>query len=121
YGARARALACFHQPRRAVAVSAPQTTAFPACIRVVDASVETFGIEAQGVGNSQRDHLPVLERDKAITEIGGRVRNILAKPERVVRVDPGVITRLRARVGEAFETGAWIFIERPAFRAVIAG
>src|SRR5207249_12023932 len=41
--------------------------------------------------------------------------------ERIVLIDPGVVARLCAVVADAMETGAGIFIERPAFGAVIAG
>jgi len=48
--ARLRALAAFHQPGCAVTVGAPQPAALPAGIRVVDAAVEAFGIEAHRYG-----------------------------------------------------------------------
>src|SRR5262249_2682096 len=47
--------------------------------------------------------------------------DVLAESQRVVLVDPGVIARLRAVIAEAFEAGAGIFVEAPAFRAVVAG
>ena len=65
--------------------------------------------------------LPSLQRDEAVVEIGGRDRDVLAEPERVVLVDPGVVARLGAVVSEAFKARAGIFVERPAFRAMIAG
>src|SRR4051812_26159987 len=113
-GARARALAAFHQPRRAVAVGAPQATAFPTSVRIVNTAIESLGIEAHRVGNAQHHHLAVLERDKAVIEIGGRNWHVVAEAERVVLIDPGVIARLRAAIGKAVETGPRIFVEGPA-------
>src|SRR5215475_10037062 len=49
HGAGLRALAAFHQPRRAVAVRAPQPAALPAGVRIVDASVQSLGEEAYGI------------------------------------------------------------------------
>src|SRR5260221_4519792 len=120
HGARTRTIAGPHQPRLAISIRAPQAAAFPARIRIVDASIKALGIEAHGVRDSQRDHLSVLQGNEAVTEIGGRDRNVLAEPERVVLVDPGVIARLGAGVGEAFETGAGLFVERPAFRTMVS-
>ena len=102
------------QPRRAVAVRAPQAAAFPAGVRIVDASVETLGVEAHRVRNAQHDHLAVLQRHEAVIEIGGRDRDVLAKSDRVVLVDPGVVARLGASVFEAFEARSGILVERPS-------
>src|SRR6266568_2021493 len=121
HGARLAALAALHQPGGAIAVGAPQPAAFPAGIAVVDAPVEALGIEAHRVRDAQHDHLPVLERHEAVVEVGGGHGNVLAEPQRVVLVDPGVIARLGAVIAEAFETGAGILVEAPAFRAMVAG
>src|SRR4029077_6665808 len=43
------------------------------------------------------------------------------KPQRVVLIDPGVIARLGAVLADTFEARSGILIERPAFRAMIAG
>src|SRR5262249_31549439 len=115
-----RALAAFHQPWRAVAVGAPQPAAFPAGIRIVDAAVESLGVEAHRIRDADRDHLPVLERHEAVAQVRGRHRDVLAEPERVVLVDPGVVARLDAR-GLTLEARTRIAIERPALRAVVAG
>src|SRR5258708_38417123 len=108
-------------PRRAVAVRAPQSAAFPAAIRIVDPPIEALGIEAERIGNPDRDHLAVLQRHEAVTEIGGGHRDVLAQSGRVVLVDPGVVARLGAVLTDAFEAGAGILIDRPAFRTMIAG
>src|SRR5207249_3775765 len=60
-------------------------------------------------------------RDDAVLQVGGRHRYVLAESERVVLVDPAVIAGLRAVRADAFEAGPRILIERPAFRAMIAG
>ena len=61
HGARLSALAAFLEPRRAVAARAPQAAALPAGVRIVDAAVETLGVEAHRIRDAQHDHLPVLE------------------------------------------------------------
>src|SRR5437660_5259141 len=43
------ALATFLQPRRAVAARGPQAAALPAGVRIVDAAVESLGVEALGI------------------------------------------------------------------------
>src|SRR2546428_12856819 len=121
YGARLRALATFHQPRRAVAVGAPQPTALPAGVRIVDAPVQTLGVEAHRVGYAHQDHLPVLEGHEAVLEVRGRDRHVVAQAGRVVVIDPGVIAGLGAGVLEAVEARARVLVEREAFGAVIAG
>src|SRR5438034_5292 len=121
YGDGLLAFTAFHEPRRPVAAGRPQPPALPAGVRVVDASVEPLGVEAQRVGDAQHDHLAVLERDQAVVEVAGRHRHVLAEPERVVLVDPGVVARLGAVLADALEAGAGVLIERPALRTVIAG
>src|SRR5207247_1127942 len=120
HGTRLAALAALHQPRRAIAVGAPQPAAFPAGVGIVDAPVEAFGIEADRIGNAQHHHLPILERDKAVVEVGGGDRNVLAETQRVVLVDPGVITGLGAGL-LALEARAGIAVEGKALGTVIAG
>src|SRR6202795_1118500 len=121
HGARHGALAAFLEPGRAVAVRAPQPAAFPAAVRVVHPPIEALGIEAERIGNPDRDHLAVLQRHEAVTEIGGGHRDVLAKSGGVVLVDPGVIARLGAVLADAVEAGAGILMDGPAFRAMIAG
>src|SRR5688500_2337032 len=65
-GERARALACFDQPRRAIAVGGPEAAALPAGARIVDAPVETFRVEPQRIRYAQDDHLSVFKRDQAV-------------------------------------------------------
>src|SRR5262245_58488818 len=72
YDARSRTLTAFHQPRRAVAVRAPQPAALPARVGVVDAPIQTLGEEAERVRDAQHDHLPVLEGGEAVVQVGGR-------------------------------------------------
>jgi len=105
HGARPAALASFHQPRRAITIGAPEAAAFPTGVRIVDASVETFGVEPHWIWNAQHDHLAVFQRHKAIVEVGGGNRDVLAEPERIVLIDPGIIARLDASVFEAFKAG----------------
>src|SRR5499425_26836 len=115
------ALAAFDQPRRAVAARRPQPASLPAGIGIVDAAVESLGVEAERIRHPQRDHLAVLERDQAVHEVGRRHRHVLAEPERVVLVDPAVVARLGAVLADAFEARPRILVERPALRTLIAG
>src|SRR5438128_1437180 len=52
YGDGLLAFTAFHEPRRPVAAGRPQPPALPAGVRVVDASVEPLGVEAQRVGDA---------------------------------------------------------------------
>src|SRR5262249_46940836 len=119
--ARLGTLAAFLQPRRAVAVGAPQSAALPAGVGVVDAPVQALGKEALRVRDAQHEHLPVLERGEAVVEVRGRDRDVLAEPDRVVLVHPGIVARLGAPVLEALEGRARVLVVREAFGAVIAG
>src|SRR5258708_32955797 len=116
---RLASLAAFLEPRGSVAAAGPQSSALPAGIRVIDASIEAFGIEAQRIGHAQRHHLAVLERNQAVVEVAGRHRHVIAKPERVVLVNPAVVARLGADVAEALEAWARVFLEFPALGTMI--
>src|SRR5262249_16717337 len=121
HGHRLHAFAALDQPRRPVAARGPQTAAFPARAGVVDAPVQPLDVEAERVRDAQQDHLAVLERHDAVLKVRGRHRHVLAEAERIVLVDPAVIAGLCAIRADAFEAGAGILIEGPAFGAVIAG
>src|SRR4249919_3011445 len=58
------ALAAFPHPRRTVAARDPQSAAFPAGVRIVDAAVKALGEEAGRIGHLDGDHLPVLEGEQ---------------------------------------------------------
>src|SRR5271165_322527 len=68
---RSAALAAFLEPGRAIAACGPQPTALPAGIGIVDAAIESLGVEAQWIGQAQYDHLAVLESDDPVVEIAG--------------------------------------------------
>src|SRR5262249_58308202 len=114
------ALPAFHEPRRAVAAGRPQSSSLPAGARIIDASVEALGVEAERVRDAQHDHLAVLEGDQAVVEVAGRHRHVLAEPERVVLVDPRVVARLGAILADPLEAGPGILIEAPTFGTVVA-
>src|SRR5262245_13565501 len=120
YGARLGALTALLQPWRAVAVRAPQAATFPARARIVDTTIQAFGKKAQRVRNAQHDHLPILERDEAVIEVGGRDRDVLTKAHCVVLVHPGVVARLCGSVFEALEARARVLVVREPFGAVVA-
>src|SRR4051812_38596519 len=106
---------------RAVAGAGPYAAAFPARVRVVDATVKRLGVEAHRIGDDHVDHLAILERDQRLVLVAGRERGVLAEAERVVLVDPGVVARFRragARI--AGELRSWERIERPALGAMLA-
>src|SRR5580704_7939625 len=115
------ALAAFLEPGRAVAFRRPQAPALPAGVRIVDAGIKSLGIKAERVRDAQRHHLAVDQRGKAVTLVRSRDRHVVAEPDRVVLIDPGVVARLGAVVADALEARAGIFVEGPAFRAMIAG
>src|SRR5262249_20263938 len=115
-------LAAFHVEGRAVAGVRPHAAALPAAVGIIDPAIEALGPEAHRIGDDHVDHLAVLERDQPVVLIAGRNRPVLAGPERVVLVDPGVVRRLAAAVvGHAAELRAGQPIERPALGAVLAG
>src|SRR5580704_13446945 len=118
---RRHAEAAFLVPGHAVAAGGPKAAAFPADLCIVDAAVEALGVEAGRVGHFHGDHLAVGKGDQAVVEIAGRDRHVVAEAERVVLVDPGVIARLRRVIADAGKARPRIFVERPAFRALIAG
>ena len=98
----------------------PQPSAFPAGLRIVDAGIETFGVEAERIRNAQHDHLAVDECGETVVLIRRRNRHVLAEADRVVLIDPGVVARLGAVVADALETGSRIFVKHPALGAVVA-
>src|SRR5580704_13095477 len=113
---RRHAEAAFLMPGHAVAARGPKPAAFPADLWIVDAAVEALGVEAGRVGHFHGDHLAFGVGDHAVVEIAGRDRDVVAEPQRVVLVDPGVIARLGRVVAETFKAGSRILVERPAFR-----
>src|SRR5580704_608114 len=101
--ARRGAFAGLHQPRRAVAVRAPEAAPLPPGVRIVDPAVEPLSVEAYGIGDADRDELAVLERHESIVQVCRRDWDVLAEPDRVVLVDPGVIARFGAVLAQALE------------------
>src|SRR5262249_34834342 len=112
----------FDVERRAIAEGRPQPAALPATVRIVDAAVHPFGIVAHRVGDAHIDPIAVDQREQRLIGVAGRDRNVLAEPRRVELVDPGVIARLgRTGVCHVLQLRTRERIERPAFRAVLAG
>src|SRR6516165_10384458 len=64
-GKRRHALAALLEPWRPIALRRPQTPALPTGLRIVDACVETLGIEAERIGHPQRHHFAVDQRREA--------------------------------------------------------
>src|SRR6516162_3505860 len=115
------ALATLLEPRCPIILRRPQAPALPAGLRIVDARVETLGIEAEWVRHPQHHHLAVDERREAVVFICGRDRHVIAETNRIVLIDPGVVARLGAVVADAGKTRPGIFVEGPALGAMIAG
>src|ERR1700730_9225777 len=120
-GDRHGALAALLEPRRPVAARRPHPAPFPSRIGIVDAAVKALGIEAQRVGDAQDHPFPFHQRQQRVVFGAGRYRNVVAKPQRIVLIDPGIIARLGAVVADAIETRPRILVQGPALRAVIAG
>src|SRR5579871_6611654 len=118
---RQRALAGLAMERRAVAVRRPQGAALPAGVRVIDAAVDPLGEEAERIGDPHVDPLAVNERHQRLVGVAGGQRNIVAKAERVLLIDPGVVARLGAAgFGDVLELRTRIRRQRPAFRTQLA-
>lgn len=64
-------LAAFHEPWSSIATGGPQAAALPSRIRIIDAPIESLGVEAQWIGYAQHDHFTVLEGDEAVVEVAG--------------------------------------------------
>src|SRR5262249_42581886 len=105
--------------RGAVAGGHPQSFAFPAGIRIVDAAIHALGEEAHGIGDAQFNDLAIGQGVQRIREITGTDGGVRAQAQDVVLVHPGIIGRLGGTV-PAGERGSWDGIERPAFGAQVA-
>lgn len=88
---RLHAFAAFLVPRRAIAARNPEAAALPAPGSIIDAALETLGIETQRIGNAQRHELIVNQRVHPIKQIARRDGHVRAQPQRVVLIDPGVM------------------------------
>src|SRR5262249_25864259 len=117
---RPRAFAKLVEPGWAVTAGAPKAAAFPAGIRVVDARVQTLCVKSHRVRHPHQDHLSVLEADETVLQVGGRDRNVLSEPHRVVLVDPGIVARLGAGVLQTFEARPRVLVNRASLWTVIA-
>ena len=82
--------------RRAGAPGGPDSFAFPAGLRIVDAAVHPFGEEAQRIGHAQDHELPVHQRDQRIGGVAGDDGRVLAQAQRVELIHPVVIMRVGA-------------------------
>src|ERR1700685_1044800 len=83
-------LTAFLEPGCAVALRGPQSPALPARLRIVDAGIETLGIEAHRIGDAQNDHLAVDEGVEAVVFVARGNRYVLTETDRIVLIDPGV-------------------------------
>src|SRR5262249_3216295 len=115
------ALAGFAMERRAVAVGRPQRAALPAGIRVVDATVDPLGEEAERIRNAHVDPLAVDERHQRLVAVARGQRHVVPEAGRVLLVDPGVVARLgAAALGDILELRTRKRRKRPALGAQLA-
>src|SRR2546429_1656582 len=117
-----RPLPAFDMERRSRGVGREQALALPARVRIVDASVHPLGVEAHRIGDAQIDERAVHEGEQGLVGVAGGDRHVLAQPERVELIHPGVVTRLGAPgVGHVRELRPGKWMERPPLRAVSPG
>src|SRR5262249_37561361 len=113
--------AAFIVEDRAAAERRPKPAAFPARVRVIDASVDILGEEAERIGHANVDQLAVDDGEQRLRAVRGRDRYVLAEAERVVAIDPDVIgvvgTALRVH---ALELRPGHPIDGPSFRTDLA-
>src|ERR1041384_2968498 len=81
----------FDVHRRAIARGDPEPAALPPRPGIVDAAVDALREEAHGIGHAQLHDLSVRERVERVGEVAGPDRRVLAEPEDVVLIDPGVV------------------------------
>src|SRR5712691_4953878 len=91
-----RPLAALDVERRSGAVGRPESFALPASIRIVDAPIHPLGVEAHRIRNAKVHELPVHESQQRLVGVAGGDRHVLAEPERVVLIHPGVVARFGA-------------------------
>src|SRR5467141_4781802 len=89
-------LASFHVEWRPVPVGGPQTAAFPAGIRIVDAAVHPLGIEAERIRDTHVDPLAVHEGHERLVGVAGGHRYVGAETRGVELVDKGEVARFGA-------------------------
>src|SRR5881628_26745 len=115
-----RPLAAFDVEGRSCGVGRPQPLTLPAGVRIVDAPVHPFGVEAHGVGNAKDDELPVHQGEQRLVGVPGADRHVASQPEGVELIDPGVVARLgAARIRHVHELWSRVWMKRPAFRTVL--
>src|SRR4029434_7567061 len=90
------ALTRLHMERGARAGRYPQPASFPSAIRVVDASVDPFGVHPHRIRHADGDPLAVLQREVAVGLIAGSNRRVVAEAERVALIDPREIAAFGA-------------------------
>src|SRR5262244_3013028 len=112
----ARRVDAFDVHGRAVAGRHPQSPALPPGLRIVDATVDALGEEAQRIRHAQLDDLSIRQGVQRIGKIAGADRNVLTQAENVVLIDPRVV---RALGGALSASEGWPGnrIERPALGA----
>src|SRR5947209_4204343 len=99
----------------------PDGAALPACIRIVDSPVDILGEESHGIGDAQTHELAVDQREKLLATIGRGDRHVLPEAERVVEIDPDIISVIGAALlVDPTELWAGEAVERPALKTLFA-
>src|SRR5439155_7304168 len=82
-----RPFAAFDVKRRSGGVGRPQPLTLPAGFRIVDPAIQPFGKEADRIGHTKDDELPIRRGQQRIVPIAGGTRHVPAQPERT-KIDP---------------------------------
>src|SRR5439155_5756218 len=78
--------------------------------------------ETNRVRNSDDDELAIDQRGHRFAAIRHRKRYVRSKSQRIVAIDPDIVGVFgTSRIGHALELRSRVFVQRPAFRAVLAG
>src|SRR5690349_22983289 len=116
------ALSCLHVERSPRADRRPQSLPLPASFRIVDSTVEPFGVETGWIWHAEDDELAVLQRQQTFRCVAGIDRRVGTEAGRIELIDPGVIACFRAAgVGHVLQLRQRFLIESPALRTLLPG
>src|SRR5213083_571918 len=91
-----RSLAALDMEGRSGAVGRPQSLALPTSIRIVETPIHPLGVEAHGIRNAKGDELSIHENQQHLVNIADGDGHIRTQTERIVLIDPNVISNLSA-------------------------
>src|SRR5215469_277194 len=79
---------------RSSGVGRPHSLALPTAVRIINASIQTFGVKAHRVWNTKGDKFSVHERLERIGCIACGKRHVSTQAKCVVLIHPSVVARL---------------------------